>query len=87
MKASTLFDLGTGISDCILFKRAINKMGHAIYRLIFSAAVCTLLKENGSNPVFERAGHQELNIDKISDKNCKGDITQEKFTTVICKGN
>ena len=26
-------------------------------------------------------------IDKISDKNCKGDITQEKFTTVIFKGN
>ena len=27
------------------------------------------------------------NIDKISDKNCKGDITQEKFKTVIFKGN
>ena len=25
------------------------------------------------------------NIDKISDKNCKGDITQEKFTTVISR--
>ena len=62
-------------------------MRHAIYRLIFLLLFVLYTKKMGAIGYLNEQDIRNTNIDKISDKHCTGDITQEKFTTVIFKGN
>ena len=62
-------------------------MQHAIYRLIFLQLSVLYTKKMGAIGYVNEQDIRNNNIDKISDKNRKGNITQEKFTTVIFKGN
>ena len=62
-------------------------MRHTIYRLTFLLLSVLYTKKMGAIGYFNEQDIRNMNIDKISDKNCKGDITQEKFTTVIFKGS
>lgn len=55
-------------------------MRHAIYRLIFLLLSVLYTKKMGAIGYLNEQDIRNMNIDKISDKNCKDDITQEKFS-------
>ena len=57
-----------------------------MYRLIFLQLFVLYTKKMGAIGYLNEQDIRNMNIDKISDKNCKGDITQETFTPVIFKG-